>query len=300
MTDLETFKMVVEGMHEGVYFVDLERNITFWNKGAERITGYAATEVLGRSCRDNLLVHMDDEGCELCHGRCPLVESMVGNERVNDSQIYLHHKNGQRVPVLVSVSPIRDRRGQIIGGVELFRENLSHNFDLQVLEELKKAALVDKLTSLPNRRYLEMNLNNCFSEYRDNGMTFGIIYVDIDHFKQVNDTYGHDVGDRILQLVATTMENNMRAYDMTGRWGGEEFLVVVRYVNPEQFRVVPEKLCRLVANSFLLHDEERLGVTVSMGATHVQPDDTSESLLKRADQFLYQAKTEGRNRVVFG
>ena len=92
----------------------------------------------------------------------------------------------------------------------------------------------------------------------------------------------------------------MRAYDMVGRWGGEEFLAIIRFVDHDQFRLVAEKLRTLVENSFLALGEERLSVTITLGATHVRQEDSSESLLRRADQLMYAGKQSGRNRVVFG
>src|SRR5512140_1811850 len=102
------YKTIIDGMHEGVYFVDLDRKITFWNKGAERITGFTADEVLNRHCADNILVHIDAEGTQLCSDRCPLVAAMQDHSSHFVDHIYLHHKNGQRIPVTVSISAIKD------------------------------------------------------------------------------------------------------------------------------------------------------------------------------------------------
>lgn len=296
----ELFKTIVDSLHEGVYFVNLDRQITYWNKGAERITGYSPEDVVGHSCADNILVHIDETGKCLCIGCCPLVETMMQGCNHKMDQVYLHHKGGHRVPVAVSVSLIRNQEGAPIGAVEVFSEKTSLDYNQQLIEDLKREALIDQLTGLPNRRYLEMNLGGSMAEFQRHQVGFGLIFIDVDHFKRVNDRYGHDVGDKVLRLVGTTMENCMRPYDMVGRWGGEEFVAIIRFVDTEQFKTAAEKLRTLVESSFLTQDGERLSVTVTLGATHVRPDDTVESLLKRADQLMYEGKQAGRNRVVFG
>ncbi len=296
----ELFKTIVDSLHEGVYFVNLDRQITYWNKGAERITGYSAEDVVGHSCADNILVHIDETGKCLCIACCPLVETMMQGCNHKVDQVYLHHKGGHRVPVAVSVSLIRNQEGVPIGAVEVFTEKTSLDYNQRLIEDLKREALIDQLTGLPNRRYLELNLTGSLAEFDRHQVGFGLIFIDVDHFKQFNDTYGHDVGDKILKLVCTTMGNCMRAYDMIGRRGGEEFVAIIRFVDSEQFHAVAEKLRTMVEHSFLTHLGERLHVTITLGATHVKPGDTIESLVKRADQLMYQGKQEGRNRVVFG
>ncbi len=294
------YKTIIDGMHEGVYFVDLERTITLWNKGAERITGFSAADVLNRHCRDNILIHIDAEGNRLCKERCPLVAVMQDNCGHAVDHVFLHHKNGQRIPVTVSITAIRDEEGRPVGAVELFRETVMPSFDAEQLSELRKAALIDLLTGLPNRRYLTMNLEGSLQEYSRHGLEFGLIFIDVDHFKQINDRYGHDIGDAALQRVAATLLANMRSYDMVGRWGGEEFVVVVRYVSPEQSQAIARKLCRLVEHTYFTYQGERVGATITLGVTHVRKDDTVEGLVRRADQLMYIGKQQGRNRVVFG
>jgi diguanylate cyclase (GGDEF)-like protein len=121
----------------------------------------------------------------------------------------------------------------------------------------------------------------------------------VDHFKQFNDNFGHEVGDKVLRLVGNSMESCMRAYDMVGRWGGEEFLTIIRFTDESQFRLVAEKLRVMVANSFLSCEGRRLAVTITLGATMVRPGDTLESVVSRADQLMYTGKQAGRNRVHF-
>ena len=290
---------VLENLHDGLYFTDTHRVITFWNHAAERITGYTAAEVLGRSCAANILVHVDTDGRSLCGGLCPLAMAMadsVGRE----AEVFLRHKDGHRVPVLVRTGPLKDRQGQVVGGIELFTDLSNILANNSRVRELEQLALLDNLTQLANRTYLLREIEARFEEMRRYGIPFGLLFMDIDFFKRFNDTYGHDVGDEVLKLVANTFVANSRAFDVYGRWGGEEFVGVIRSIDAEDLAALGNRMRVLVNQSFLMHDEARLGVSISLGATVAKPDDTAESLIKRADHLLYQSKNEGRNRLTLG
>ncbi len=299
MIDDSMFREILDDLFEGVYFVDLNRTILFWNKGAERITGYSAQEVTGSSCADNILVHVDAASNNLCRSGCPLSRVIKSGRHHSESNVYLHHKDGYRVPVTVSVSPVRNERGKIVGAVEIFRDTVSTVYDEQYIEDLKKAALLDFLTGLPNRRYIDTKLLAAMEERRRHGTSFSVLFIDIDRFKVVNDTCGHYVGDRVIKMVARTLESNMRAYNTLGRWGGEEFVAIVSHVSGDNIRVLGRKLCSLVENSFIEHEGNIIRVTVTIGMTIARHDDTIQSLLDRADKALYHGKNSGRNCSVF-
>jgi diguanylate cyclase (GGDEF)-like protein/PAS domain S-box-containing protein len=291
---------LLENLYDGVYYVDRRRSITYWNKAAEQITGYSREEVLGKKCSDNLLRHVNDRGDCLCLGTCPLAQTIVDGAPRRAS-VFLHHKDGHRLPVYVHVSPMRDEAGKIIGAVEVFNNNAETVAALQHLQELQDLAYTDPLTGLANRKYVEIFLEARFNELRRYGWSFGLIFADIDHFKRVNDTYGHPVGDLVLKMVANTLAQNCRSFDLVGRWGGEEFLLVLSHMRqPHKLGSIAERLRLLVTHSYLKQDQGPLAVTLSMGATLAQPGDSIESLTQRADQLLYQGKKAGRNRLVLG
>ena len=121
--------------------------------------------------------------------------------------------------------------------------------------------------------------------------------MDVDHFKKVNDTYGHDTGDRVLRMVARTLGASLRSVDALGRWGGEEFVAVVSNATGEQLRVAAERCRALVAQSALEVGQHQVRVTISIGAALARAEDTTESLLERVDRSMYRAKVGGRNRV---
>lgn len=290
------YKNLLDNLYDGVYLMDRERKILYWNKGAERIVGYSAGEVEGASCRDNILRHVDAEGNNLCENRCPAVASMETGMPA-EADVFVHHKDGHRIPVNVRISPLRDESGSIIGAVEIFRDSSEQHATLSLIEELQEKVFQDALTALPNRRYLEKYLSSKLDEMSRYGWVFGLIFLDIDHFKVINDTHGHDVGDEALQMISRTLINSSRSFDTVGRWGGEEFVVVVTNVNREKLRRVAERYRRMVESSFLATAGTILSMTISLGATLAREDDTMDSLVKRADELMYQSKQAGRNCV---
>ena len=162
---------------------------------------------------------------------------------------------------------------------------------------MERLALFDPLTQLPNRRYIDTFLENQFRDYQSLGIPFGVMMLDLDFFKDINDTYGHSVGDAVLRMAAGTLQGAMRKNDFVGRWGGEEFVAVLRGVTHLELRLIAEKICRMVAQSGIPRGTDCLRVTVSIGCTMALPADTPCSLIQRADQALYCSKNGGRNCV---
>ena len=293
-------RSILDQMYDGVYFVDTTRAIRYWNKGAERISGYRAEEVLGTRCSDNPLMHVTDDGTKLCLSGCPLTAT-IEDGKVRETEIYLHHKDGHRVPVLVRTAPMRDTEGQIVGGVEIFSENHIQRAIREEIEELRELALLDPLTEVANRRYAEMILKSRHDELERYGWPYGVLMVDIDHFKSVNDRFGHDAGDTVLRMVAQTLKANIRSFDVVARWGGEEFVVIMKNVDSGDLASRARALCRLVEASSLTVDNRPLSVTVSIGGTIAShASEKPIEAIKRADELLYQSKEAGRNRATCG
>jgi diguanylate cyclase (GGDEF)-like protein/PAS domain S-box-containing protein len=287
------YKMLLDNLYDGVYFVDRDRRITYWNRGAERITGYASAEVIGKRCSDNILMHVDKGGNVLCTAGCPIADTMAsGTER--STEVFLHHKDGHRVPITVRVAPIRDDHGAITGGIEIFTDNTPAATALERVTEFERLAYIDPLTGLANRRYAEITLNARFEELQRYNWPFGVIFIDIDRFKDVNDRHGHDIGDEVLRMVAKTLQNSVRFFDVVGRWGGEEFLAVIANVNREELLATVNRFRVLVEQSSI-PAVPGLRVTISLGATLARPGDDMASIIKRVDKLMYESKAAGRN-----
>lgn len=298
MDEKELYRNILQNIYDGVYFVDKERKITFWNKAAERITGFSASEVLNKFCYDNILKHVNEYGCELCKNGCPLHETLKDGS-MRETIVYLQHKKGHRIPVHIQSIAIKHNQ-EILGAVEIFKDNSEQNSILKQIEDLKILALKDQLTGLPNRRYIDSFLDLKMKEFLSFEIPFGIAFLDLDRFKNVNDLYGHDIGDEVLKMVAQTCSSIVRSSDLIGRWGGEEFLGIFSGVNTDSLRKVSEKIRMLVEKASICRGDKDLKVTISIGATLFRQNDTIATAIKRADQLLYQSKEDGRNRVTLG
>ncbi|MBM4327893.1 MAG: sensor domain-containing diguanylate cyclase [Deltaproteobacteria bacterium] len=295
--DRDFYKTLLDGLYEGVYFLDRSRVIRYWNRSAERITGYFADEVLGKRCSDNVLMHVDESGRALCgSASCPAVAAMT-DRRAHEVEVYLHHKDGHRLPALTRVAPIRDSKGEIIGAVEVFTDNRKLHEAQQRVENLERLALMDQLTEIGNRRYGEVYLQSSLNRLARYGWPFGLLFADIDDFKKVNDAYGHEVGDMVLKTVAKTLIHNVRASDCVSRWGGEEFVILILHADIGHIERCGEKLLALIRHCSVTLDSSIVQVTVSMGGTCARADDTIETILARADELMYRSKQGGKDRL---
>ncbi len=296
--DESFYRDLLENLADGIYFVDPERKITFWNRSAEELTGFTKEEVVGKYCYDNILNHVDLDGNQLCKTMCPLARTLQDGKS-RRAGVFLQHKNGRRLPVSIRINPIKSG-DRIIGAVESFSDSSSQIASLQRVEDLEKETLTDQTTCIGNRRYAERTLTARLEETTRYNWSFGFLFIDADHFKQVNDQYGHTAGDMVLRNIAGILSQNLRSFDFIGRWGGEEFIILLINLNSEEaVTEIANRLRMLVEKSFFTYRENRFGVTVSIGATVSKPEDTIESLVHRGDQAMYMSKRNGRNRVTF-
>jgi diguanylate cyclase (GGDEF)-like protein/PAS domain S-box-containing protein len=295
----KNYEELLELLYEGIYLVDNDRTILSWNKGAEKITGYRAAEVVGKKCYDNILNHVDESGNQLCLLGCPL-HATIGDGNAREARVFLQHKKGFRVPIAVKTMPTYDESGRITGAAEIFIDDKNKVQILNSLEKYKREATEDSLTMLPNRRSILAALGSRMNENIELEVPFGIAFMDIDNFKMVNDVYGHDAGDEILKMVAKTLDGNLRKQDLVGRWGGEEFVAIFSDVDVNGIESVTEKMRFLVAESKIRKGLDEIKVTISIGVTIALPGDTAKGLVDRADRLMYESKKAGKNRVTIG
>jgi diguanylate cyclase (GGDEF)-like protein/PAS domain S-box-containing protein len=289
------YKQILDSIADGVYFVDRDRRITYWNKGAERISGFSAEKVTGHFCHDNILNHVTENGIQLCMNGCPLHATIQDGEP-RKAEVYLHHADGHRVPIIVRTMPMRDEQGEIIGAVETFGNNSTSIMARRHIRRLEDKVNLDALTNIANRRYVEIKIKSALDELQQYRLPFGVAFIDIDHFKNINDTYGHEAGDKALIIVAKTLADNIRVEDIVARWGGDEFLVLFYNVDKNSLHTAAEKLRLLVEQSHPRLEGRESVLTISVGATLARAEDDLPALMKRVDRLMYQGK-ENRNRL---
>ncbi|EDY87198.1 response regulator PleD [gamma proteobacterium HTCC5015] len=169
---------------------------------------------------------------------------------------------------------------------------------LRVQKQLEELANKDALTGLYNRQYFFDHANEWDKRCRENSGHFSLLMLDVDHFKSINDRFGHPVGDRVLQRVSNVIKGFMRQEDMCARYGGEEFICLLPDTNAAGAKAVAERI-RLGMEHQAFLKARGLSLSVSIGATTMSANDNLETLIERADQALYEAKDGGRNRAVF-
>ena len=297
MTDKNFYLKILDHISSGVYFVDQDRTITYWNKGAETLSGYSAEEVVGKKCSE-FLNHVDENGNVLCGNGCPLI-STITEGAPHQAELYMLHKMGQRVPVLVQAMPIQEGDAEISGAVEIFHDISSLKLAEARIVELTDEAYQDALTGIYNRRGIEKMISHWFNDYLPTGYPFGLVFLDVDDFKQINDTHGHLLGDQILTHISERLKQNLRQSDIVGRWGGDEILILLREVTAVTIERVMQKM-----ESFL-NDENyptfagSLAVTASLGGGVIQKDESLFNFLQRVDDAMYAGKKQRKRMIEF-
>lgn len=259
---------------------DLAGTMTYASKALCDISGYGKEELIGKHHR--LINEVESDPAQL-----ETMQSTLGNGDAWKGEIRGRKKDGTHYWTHTTIETIRDPHGKPTS----YRAISEDITDRKRVEEL---AISDYLTRLYNRSKIDEVLSHEVLRAARYDTPFCIILLDIDHFKDINDSYGHQMGDGVLKQIAQTLKQNTRKVDTVGRWGGEEFLIVMPSVRIEGGAQLAEKLRAEIEQ----HVFDPIGTrTASFGVAEYRDGDTLESLIKRVDEALYRAKTNGRNRV---
>jgi diguanylate cyclase (GGDEF)-like protein/PAS domain S-box-containing protein len=291
------FKSVLDNIFEGVYAIDLKGHVIYWNNSATRITKFTEEEMMNKSCCGEIIHHLDHRGEKLCGTKYCLKAVATHTDKEYTGDFFIQSKEGEIIPILCKYKPLKNINDEIIGTLFIFLDNSLVGDERERLVELEKLTLLDPLTEIGNRRFGEINLTNAMQKFNRYGHLFGLLFIDIDHFKNVNDIYGHKTGDNILKMVSLVLKYSMRSFDVAARWGGEEFIAIIHDIDQNGLKEVAERTRKLIGHAHVIHNKAPVKVTASIGATIVQQGDTVESILIRADKAMYESKEQGRNRV---
>lgn len=236
------------------------------------------------------------------------VETLMTGVGQYTDQLRAHKSSINRADTLAAIKEVErvllaevERMGSAAqtyrGQLEAARETIQHQ--QMEMEKLSADASMDYLTRVPNRRALEQRLNEALALFKRHGRQFGLLMLDIDHFKALNDSYGHIAGDKLLRALAETLVKEVRGSDFVARYGGEEFAILLPESSVQESLVVAEKLRAAVERLEVDHGGAMIRTTVSIGVAEVTGADVYlETVVARADAALYGAKTSGRNRVL--
>lgn len=289
-------KELIDHMHDGVVFVDPQRQIMLWNTGAERLTGVAATAALGQTLLPSLLVMSAQDGRLIDDADCPIAKA-ISTGTVNGQRISVIGRKGQHVEVDLQCIPVCTTDRGVLGATVLIHDASSEASLEQRCQALHVEMTKDPMTQVANRAEFDRALDMFIEAHQETGLPCSLIMADIDHFKRINDNFGHQAGDEAIITFAALLKSMCRTGDLVARYGGEEFAVLCADCNNATAAARAEQMRRKLCET----PQTELGgktISASFGVSELQQGDTPETLLRRADRALLQAKDQGRNQVV--
>lgn len=283
----EVLHSITSAVQDAVILIDPLGLVTYWNPAAEHMFGFSEAEVIGKNLHDLIV---PERYLERVHaGFSHFVTSGKGPAIGKTTSLQAKHENGDEFPVDISLSSIK-LRGQwnAVGIVRNATERV------KAAERLQQLATTDTLTGIFNRRCFDETLEREVSRSARLSSPLSLILFDVDHFKRINDTFGHQAGDQVLAQLAGAVGGAIRTSDLFARWRGEEFAILLPGSTLDAARQLAEKL-RMTLEKQPFPDVGQF--TCSFGVGEYAPGDDADRLMKKVDRCLYQAKASGRNRV---
>nr|WP_320193391.1 diguanylate cyclase [uncultured Desulfobacter sp.] len=285
------FRAVVTGAHDAIIMIDGHAKIIFWNKAAERIFQYSEKEMMGKNPHEIITPPVSFKKFKEVY---PSFQQTGKGAAIGRSiELTALKKTGEEFPIELSLSaiPIKGKWCAIA----VIRDITERK---KMEAELKRLATTDVLTGVDNRRSFMEKAEHEIRRAQRYGTSFAMIIMDIDFFKSINDKYGHQAGDVVLQKMAQAVKSALRQSDVFGRIGGEEFSIILMETERKTALLTAERIRSLTERLSINTGKERIHITVSIGLTFFKKGDDLSTLSKRSDEALYSAKRNGRNRVV--
>ncbi len=294
LKDEEKLKLIaaIEQAAVTIIMTDRDGNIQYCNPAFEEISGYSLEDVIGKNPRI------------LKSGLTPdiLFEDMwntITSGKDWKGDLINKKKDGTIYFEEARITPIINDEGEIINFLAV-KQDVSQRKYLE--EKLKQTSIRDSLTNIYNRRYVFERLSQSIELFKRKGENFSLAIVDIDFFKHINDTYGHQAGDYILKEFAEMLISSIRSYDILGRYGGEEFILILHGAGKQSSKKIIKRILEEIRETTFSYEEKEIKITFSCGiadASEFGKDALSiESMVSKADERLYMAKNTGRNKIV--
>jgi diguanylate cyclase (GGDEF)-like protein/PAS domain S-box-containing protein len=289
-------KKLIDNMHDGVVFVDSQSTILLWNTGVERLTGVSSAAACGRTFLPNLMDMCNGREQRISNDDCPVAHAVATGVQWL-GRVSVMGRQGHHVAVDLHAIPVRSNDGAIHGATVLLHDVSSETSLEEKCQALHAQVAKDPMTQVANRAEFDRMLNNFVAAHQESNLPCSLIMSDLDHFKAINDTHGHQAGDMAIITFASLLKSMCRSGDLVARYGGEEFAILCADCTNAAAARKAEAIRQALADvkHTCLGNES---FTASFGVTELQTGDTPETMLRRADRALLQAKDQGRNQVV--
>jgi len=294
----EKFRVLSSAARDAIVMMDIKGMITFWNQGAERIFGYTQEEVIGKELHrflapdyyyedyEKAMPRFIETGCGILVGKTVELKALRKNRTPITIELSLtsvkHHDEWNALGIM------RDVTDRIMAEKEL----------VKAYKKMDVLAHTDHLTQLSNRLDMIEKLNYEYTRFERYGIQFSIAIGDLDNFKEINDTYGHQTGDEVLSEIAILLKSNLRKQDIVGRWGGEEFILMYPKTELKGAMLVTEKIRKALEESVFEYDKNKINTTITFGVTTYNGKMDINECIRIADGALYEGKKSGKNCVV--
>jgi diguanylate cyclase (GGDEF)-like protein/PAS domain S-box-containing protein len=289
-------QQLIDSMHDGVIFVDQYKNIFMWSKGAERLTGVSSTAATGRQFTPSLLDMCNTAGRRVRDEACPVMRALTSHAQLRQ-RLEILGRQGEHVAIDLHAIPVFCSDGELHGATILLQDAQSEVSLEERCEALHDEVTKDPMTKVSNRAEFDRMLALFIEAHQQAGLPCSLIMSDIDHFKSINDTFGHQAGDEAIITVANLLKTMCRSGDIVARYGGEEFAVLCADCDMEDSAARAEQIRKKLSETPHPYLGNRR-LTASFGVAQLEPNDSPETLLRRSDQALLTAKEQGRNQVV--
>ena len=287
---------LLDSMYDAVVFVDAGGRVVLWNRGTERLTGIAGVSVCGEMWNPELLRLSDEKGAPISEADCP-VHTAIHCGAQSLRRLTILGRGQCPVAVDTHVIPVINEHGISEGTILLLHDASSETSLEQRCQSLHEKATKDPLTQVANRAEFDRVHAMFVMAHQQQQVPCSLLMCDLDRFKSVNDTYGHQAGDEVIKCLASLLKSSCRPGDLVARYGGEEFVLL--YADCDNgFAIRRAEQVRKAFGEIPQSKMDGRVTTVSFGVTEIQPGDTPETMLRRADRALLTAKTQGRNCVV--
>jgi PAS domain S-box-containing protein/diguanylate cyclase (GGDEF)-like protein len=243
----DVYRDILNEPQVGVCVLDLQKRIVFWSDGAEEITGYTRLEVLGHDCSENILLHCNQESCEVCE-TCLIKKALYEVKPVKDEG-FVHHKSGHRTPVQTWSTPLRDKNGAFIGIIQTFDPQFYESTSDPKQQSLQQRGWLDEVTGLPDRTIMYSRLRETLATFTELHIPFAIIVLDFPELDQFRGRYGQAAARSMVQVLARTMRSTVWPTDFVGRWGDGRFLVILMGCSEEALLDVAARMLRMLGGA---------------------------------------------------